>query len=560
MFEVRRVASRSVQAGVTLLEVMLSLGVIAMVTVGLNQLSDRFSDDTKSSVEAGQVRTFGEATKSYIKDNYAAVQSVATATAPALIDVPTLIAAGKLPTGYQSINAYGRSTCALVLEPTANRLQAMVITEGGAALGDVSLGSVAAVIGGSGGGVYTSDATQIRGAVGGWVVPVATFDNVANNLGKKCDGSAGNVRMTAGRPVMALWFENGDTSSAFVARDAVPGRPELNAMSTPLVMNSVQTLNAACSAGGAIAQDGGGAIMSCQGGAWKLVADGKCVATTLDLNSLQDNGRCYNGVALPNSPAGGEWVFVEVFRHYNLGAYYATQRVMGMTGSAIGKTWARSQNSGTSTGGWSGWVQQADPQVSVSSGNVVGAGSLQGAYLYSTGNIGAAGSVGAAGNVTAAGTVQGNYLYSTGNVQAAGTVTAGTDVISNGNVWNYNGSIRAVSNDWSVLTSARDGGMYSEPQSGRGSMHVNDIYLRSIARWASQALAAPYVSYQGWSPYSSWWDYGLGWHKFCTVNGMDGANATGWVVVASGPDSNGWYAWQAQNSNNGGMVLYTCYR
>lgn len=478
----RTVVDRSAQTGVTLLEVVLALGILAFVTVGLNQLSDRFADDTKSTVAAGQVRTFGEAAKSYIKDNYAAVQAVATTTSPALIDVPTLIAAGKLPAGYQNKNAFDQSTCALVLEPTANRLQAMVISEGGTALGDPSLSSVAAVIGGSGGGVYSSDTTQIRGAVGGWAVPVSTFDNRTNNLGKKCDASVGNVRVTAGRPVMALWFENGDTSSAFVARDAVPGRPELNAMNTPLVMNAVQTLNAACSASGAIAQDGSGGIMSCQGGAWKLVGDGKCVATTSDLNALQENGRCYNGIALPNSPAGGEWVFVEVFRHYNNAVYYVTQRIIGMTGAAIGKTWTRSQNSGTAGGGWSAWIQQADPQVSVASGNVVGAGTLQGAYLYSTGNIGAAGSVMSSGNVVAAGTVQGSYVYSTGSV------TAGYDLNSYNNVVNQNGSVYNYSNTWSFLGYAPGGAGNAEPTSGRGSAYLNDVYLRSVGKWLSQSM------------------------------------------------------------------------
>ena len=129
-----------------MMELVLGLSVLAMVTVGLNQLADRWSEDTRNTVAASQVRTFGEAAKSYIKDNYAAVQAVATATAPAIIDVPTLIAAGKLPTGYQNSNAFGHATCALVLEPAPDRLQAMVITEGGTVVGDPSLAQIASVV------------------------------------------------------------------------------------------------------------------------------------------------------------------------------------------------------------------------------------------------------------------------------------------------------------------------------------------------------------------------------------------------------------------------------
>ena len=260
---------RKCEQGVTLLEVILSLGIISAATIGMNMIASRYADDTKLTIAASQTRTFGEAVKAYIKDNYATVQAVATPSAPAMVDVPTLIASGYLTTGFMSTNAFGQSLCALVLEPTANRLQAMVVAEGGTAIDDLSLGSLAAIVGGSGGGTYSSDATVIRGAVGGWAITTATFDNLVNNVNRKCDGTAGNVRVAAGTPAMALWFENGDTSSAFLARDAVPGRPELNAMNTPIVMNSVQVANDACSNLGAIARSSTGAVLSCQSALWK---------------------------------------------------------------------------------------------------------------------------------------------------------------------------------------------------------------------------------------------------------------------------------------------------
>jgi type II secretory pathway pseudopilin PulG len=469
-------ASRSSQRGISLLEVILGLSVLAMVTVSVNQLADRFSEDTRNTVTASQVRTFGEATKSYIKDNYAAVQAIATASTPAIIDLATLVAAQKLPAGYQNTNAYGQSTCVLVFEPAPNRLQAMVLTEGGTAMGDPSLSQVAAVVGGSGGGVYSTDSATIKGAAGGWALPASTFDNRPNHLGRKCDGSAGNVLVSAGHPMMALWFENGDTSAAFVARDAVPGRPELNAMNTPLVMNSVQAVDAACAASGAIAQDGAGRVLSCQSGKWRAAGDGKCLPTGADLNALQEDGRCYNGVGLPNSPAGGDWVFVEVYRHYNTSIYFLTQRVTGMTGASIGKTWARSQNSGTALGGWSAWTQQSDPQVALGNGS---------------------GSVAAAGNVLAGGTVQGGFLYSTGNMLAAGNIQAtngvyGNHLESSGNIvgradhLNFNGSYQNASDTWALLGYAAGFGANAQPTQPRGSAYLNDVFLRSRGQWVSQ--------------------------------------------------------------------------
>jgi type II secretory pathway pseudopilin PulG len=474
-------AGRCLQRGISLLEVILGLTVLAMVTVSLGELADRFSEDTRNTIVASQVRSFGEAARSYIKDNYAAVQAVASATTPAIIELPTLIAAQKLPAGYQNANAFGQSTCALVFEPSANRLQAMVVTEGGTGVGDPSLGQIAALVGGSGGGVYSSDTAKIQGAAGGWSLAASGFDNRANNLGRKCDGSPGNVRVTAGHPVMALWFENGDTSSAFLARDAVPGRPELNAMDTPLVMNSVQTPGAACGTRGALAQDGGGRLLSCQAGQWKLAGDGQCLATSADLNTLQEDGRCYNGVGLPNSPAGGDWVFVEVFRHTNPGIYFLTQRVIGMTGASIGKSWTRSQNSGGPAGGWTSWVQTADPNVSIGlgTGSIRAAGNVQAGSTV-TGNVAvnSNGTMAAVGNIESAAGVYGKLLYSFGDLQ------------SNGNATNFGGRTNNVGDDWGYLAYASGWSANAEPQSGRGSAYLNDVYLRSLGKWASQLGAS----------------------------------------------------------------------
>lgn len=253
-----------------MLEVIISLSILSSALIGLNAISNRYSDDTTVTLVASQERAFGEAAKAYIKDNYSAVMASSTATSPALIEVATLITAGNLPAGFLNTNGYGQSMCALVLQPAASRLQAIVVSEGGTVIDDLSLGSLAGIVGGSGGGVYASDATTIRGAIGGWAIPTTTFHNLANNVNRKCDGTAGKVQVAVGHPVMSLWFENGDTSSAFLARDAVPGRPELNAMNTPIVMNSVQTTGTACTAG-AIARDATGTVLSCNIGTllWK---------------------------------------------------------------------------------------------------------------------------------------------------------------------------------------------------------------------------------------------------------------------------------------------------
>ena len=256
------------QSGVTLLELIVTLGIIGAVMAGVARLVDQYIDDTKGALTAQQMVTVGNAAQAYIKDNYATVMANATATTPAIVTVPMLSAAGYLQSGFSTTNNFGHSVCVLVLEPTANNLNALVVAEGGTAIDDLTLGSIAANIGAAGGGIYSSASTTLRGSMGGWSTAVGNFSN-ANASNLKCDGTAGTPTLAAGHPIMALWFANGDTTSGFLHRNDVPGRPDLNTMNTPIIMASVQTSGAVCATTGAIARDTNGALLTCQGGTWK---------------------------------------------------------------------------------------------------------------------------------------------------------------------------------------------------------------------------------------------------------------------------------------------------
>lgn len=101
-------ASRK-QAGVTLLEMLISIGILGSVVAGLATLIGNASEDTRASVTALHVKTVGDAANAYIKDNYASITTVATAASPALIRVSDLIAQGYLSDGVTSTSAY--TTC-----------------------------------------------------------------------------------------------------------------------------------------------------------------------------------------------------------------------------------------------------------------------------------------------------------------------------------------------------------------------------------------------------------------------------------------------------------------
>jgi type II secretory pathway pseudopilin PulG len=266
----QRLRSRISQGGLTLLELLISLGIMSGVVVGITRLMEDAGEDTRASVTALHTRTVGNAASEYVKDNYAAISAVATATSPVLIRVPDLIATGYLPTGFSITNPRQQSTCVLVLEPTPNRLEGLVITEGGDTIDDLTLGQIAATIGGSGGGIYSTAPTTIRGAMGGYSFPVGAYGN-PNSLGQRCDGTAGNIAVSAGHPVMSLPYADGAQASSTLYRDAVPGNPSLNTMNTPILMGagSQQTVGAVCTTPGAIGSSATGAVVACEDGVWK---------------------------------------------------------------------------------------------------------------------------------------------------------------------------------------------------------------------------------------------------------------------------------------------------
>jgi len=258
------------QKGVTLIELIVAISIMAGISVGVNALVNQSSEDTRAAVTALHLKTVGDAANEYIKENYAAVTSVATTTAPALIRISDLVAGGYLTAGYAAKNPRNQNTCVLVLEPSANNLTGLVVTESGDVIDDLTLGQIAATIGGSGGAIYSTANTTVMGAMGGYSLPVGNFVN-ANNLTQKCDGTAGTPALSSGHPMMALWFADGNAMSATLYRDAVPGNTALNTMNTPIIMGagSVQANNGACATLGAMGRDAGGKVLMCDGANWK---------------------------------------------------------------------------------------------------------------------------------------------------------------------------------------------------------------------------------------------------------------------------------------------------
>jgi type II secretory pathway pseudopilin PulG len=195
------------QSGVTLLELIIAMGLMTLLLVGLSSLTDQFGVDQKNSLTAGHLKVVAEAGRAYTKDNFQAITSVATDTTPAYISVANLVSGGYLQPGFSARNSYGQDLCILVLEPTPNKLQGLVVSEGGTVIGDIDLGAIVAAAGGSAGAIRSSAPNAITGTQGGWSIARAAYHNLANSQGLRCNGSAGAVQLNTGSIAYALWLD-----------------------------------------------------------------------------------------------------------------------------------------------------------------------------------------------------------------------------------------------------------------------------------------------------------------------------------------------------------------
>lgn len=266
-------ASSKSQRGLTLIEAIAAIAVMAAMMTLVVSMTGNYTEDAKIAVTAQQIRTVGEAARGYINDNQATVAATATTTVPAVVTVAQLVAGGYLPAGFTETNNRSQTMCVLVLEPTANNLQGVVITQGGDTVDDVSLRQVSNLIGAAGGSIMSTATTTLSGTQGGWSMAIGGY-GVRNCANAVIAGGPG-----AGHNVMSLWNGGNDVATAFLYRDAVTGRPDLNRMNTSIDMGGFRIVNlqaaspaAACGAGvntGDLASAADGKVLSCQGGVWK---------------------------------------------------------------------------------------------------------------------------------------------------------------------------------------------------------------------------------------------------------------------------------------------------
>lgn len=247
---------------------LIAIGALLAMLPGLMHWTVLGSEQIRDTAIAQQAGIFEKASEQYLAQNSGALLTTATATNPVIVTSAELQTGGFLPSNYTSTNVYDQIWELQVLQPTPGVLQAVAFTTGGQSLGDEEAARIAGLIGASGGfvplnnsGAYPQAASLTAyGTQGAWTLALNNFKGVTK-------GELASY--------ISLVDSTGQvTSNNYLYRYSVPGNSELNTMHTPLIMAAIESKGAACTSTGSIAQDGTGALLSCQAGVWAAVGNG----------------------------------------------------------------------------------------------------------------------------------------------------------------------------------------------------------------------------------------------------------------------------------------------
>ncbi len=309
----RRVAARLFrrQRGVTLIETLAALLIGALVIAGVASMINSSLNDSRDQQVAAYQQQLANAVNQSINLNYASlVSTIPVGTTSTTYSVADMVTNKLIPASYANAsNAFAQSFCLLVQQPAAGQIDALLISTGGTAIPAVDLGYIAANSGVGGGSIGTV-AGQVTavGAYGGWSTPVASWNTAS------CTGTPGHLANQV--------FMNGpgnQPADDFLYRNAVPGRPDLNAMNVPIGLLMVNA-GAACSnfttTSAPFAADTSNHLLTCIGGFWTPTSWREPVASAAALQGLTGQVPAETRVTLdsklPYTWNGTTWVPVAV--------------------------------------------------------------------------------------------------------------------------------------------------------------------------------------------------------------------------------------------------------
>lgn len=216
-----------------IIDVIGALLVMFILLPAIASLWQYGSTEMQKRQAADQLAQVSRAAAAYVRKHQTTLLGSTTATSGPMITTDPLVTEQFLPAGFKGKNAWGQSYQVYFRQPSANAIQAVVLTTGGLGhdpgqpkFGTAIVPSAATMAGGSGGyiptGAITGQSTGVlQGAYGGWTLDLA---------------SVGVPTPGAGHLGTLSTYDSSSLGQDFLYRVAVPGHAELNQMQTELDM------------------------------------------------------------------------------------------------------------------------------------------------------------------------------------------------------------------------------------------------------------------------------------------------------------------------------------
>jgi prepilin-type N-terminal cleavage/methylation domain-containing protein len=526
------------QRGFTLLEILMSMAIGSIVLASGAQFTLDRVDDIKDQSTAQYQRNVAVSAERFIRDNLLTIATPLTINGPATaIQLSTVRSAGYLMAGTGNINPYRQTPCIVVRRLTNRstgepRLEALVTTEGGIAIPEKRVPFIAAQGGSYGGYVPAAAPTTAQGAYGTWTTPLSNF-SAAN-----CTG----ISATANRLAFALFFDGasgGGLGDDVLHRVPVPGRPDLNQMNVDLNMGNFNINNAKdIAANGNITATGniaatGNVTSAVDVSATRDVLAGRDAIIQRDVRAATGNVYGQKVMATSDSPTYGQ---VELRRW---GLLNPTAGIQIRSGG--GGTLTLTDDAGAGFGRLlaTHGVKEffyGHSTFSRAGGTPYSAGAATLSLSEQTFADGRSSSIAFHNMGNSEGALElatwGSRRFRMFDNQGVGMGLELTGDLSVGKSASFGGSTFQTntntvhSDNWSYITRTAGGVDNASPQVAAGSAYVNDIYLRSIGKWASQLDSTGSPGY-----ISSWSGNGITSNvlndtgRTLTVQAMGGVNS-----------------------------------
>ena len=293
------------------IDLVIFIGVLAAVAAvlpsALNWNHIVFTTQV-AQVEAGQLATIANGALQY-EYSYSATLDLPGSSHT--VTVPQLIAQGFLPVGTKPTDEFGNPIIVQFNADGNGNVTGYVIDQGQKVYSNLEAGRLMLDLGDRGGYVPATllagqQPNVIYGAGGTWQV-----------------GAPGGINPGSIEVKVEPNAAQEADDSRFLWRVPAPNAAE-NTMSTPLVMGAVESEGTGCANIGAIAQDGTGALVSCQGGQWTAVGGGHWKTPVSTYSALPASGNQIGDVRLTEDTDrafawnGGSWVALAVNQNGNL--------------------------------------------------------------------------------------------------------------------------------------------------------------------------------------------------------------------------------------------------